>query len=139
MSESVYGLPLPIPQPDSEFYWKKLKEHEVWLRKCDDCTATYFYPRDICPKCFSRQTSWIKSSGQGTLHSFVIAHRPPAPCFADRVPYVAALVSLEGDARVPTNLVDVAPDPEQVRIGMKVTAVFDDVTPDVTLLKFRPL
>jgi hypothetical protein len=29
-------------------------------------------------------------------------------------------------------------DPEQLRIGLSVEMVFDDVTPEVTLPKFRP-
>jgi hypothetical protein len=28
--------------------------------------------------------------------------------------------------------------PEQVRIGLAVTAVFEDVAPEITLLKFQP-
>jgi hypothetical protein len=30
-------------------------------------------------------------------------------------------------------------DPEQLRVGLPVVVVFDDVTPEVTLPKFRPL
>ena len=30
-------------------------------------------------------------------------------------------------------------DSEQLRVGLQVEVVFDDVTPEVTLPKFRPL
>jgi hypothetical protein len=33
----------------------------------------------------------------------------------------------------------VTSDVDSVRIGQKVTAVFDDVTPEVTLVKFKPV
>lgn len=139
MTKADYRLPLPTPQPESDFYWERARAHELWLMHCNDCDATYFYPRPICPQCFSRNTGWVRSSGRGTLYAFSIAHRPPRPAFQDRLPYVAALVELEGGARIPTNLVDVEPDPSQIKIGMLVEVVFDDVTSDVTLPKFRPV
>jgi hypothetical protein len=138
MSDNAPQMPLPIPQPESQRYWEGLRNREIWLRHCETCSATYFYPRDICPECFSRHTSWLRSAGRGLLHAFVIVHRPPAPAFGGRVPYVAGLVQLEGSARIPTNLIDVPPDPEHVRIGMALEPVFEDYGPDITLLKFRP-
>ena len=128
----------PLPQPESDFYWEKCKAHELWLRHCRACDNTYFYPRDICPECFSRDTDWVQSSGRGTLYAFAIVHRGPVPAFRDRVPYIAALVELEGGARMPTNLVDVEPDPANVKIGMTVQVTFDDLNGDISLPKFRP-
>jgi uncharacterized OB-fold protein len=55
------------------------------------------------------------------------------------VPYVTALVELEDGVRIPTNLVEVEPDPTQITIGMAVEVVFDDVTAEITLPKFRLL
>lgn len=138
MTAPSYNLPLPSPQPEWDFYWEKAKAHELWLMHCDDCDSTYFYPRPICPSCFSRKTRWVQSSGRGTLYAFAIVHRGPMPAFNDVVPYVTAYVELEGGARLPTNLVEVAPDPEKIKIGMAVEVVFDDVTAEVTLPKFRP-
>ncbi|HLF80026.1 MAG TPA: Zn-ribbon domain-containing OB-fold protein [Dehalococcoidia bacterium] len=130
--------PLPTPQPESDFYFQKAKQHELWLMRCKDCNQAYFYPRAICPNCFSRNTEWFQSSGKGTLYAFAIVQRAPTPAFADMVPYVTAFVELEGGVRIPTNLVDVEPDPAKVKIGMAVEVVFDDVTSEITLPKFRP-
>ncbi len=47
-----------------------------------------------------------------------------------------AIVELAEGVRLMTNVVGCAPD--QVRIGMPVVVEFDDVTPEVTLAKFRP-
>ncbi len=139
MTQANYRLPLPVPQPESDHYWERAKAHELWLMHCDDCGSTYFYPRAICPACFSRNTRWMQSSGQGTVYAFSIAERAPRPAFQDQVPFVAAIVALEGGARIPTNLVDVRPDPAHIKIGMAVEVVFDDVTPEITLPKFRPV
>ena len=76
---------------------------------------------------FSRNTRWVQSSGRGTLYAFSIVYRAPTPAFQGAVPYVAALVELEGGVRVPTNLVAIDPDPAIIRIGMAVEVVFDGI------------
>jgi hypothetical protein len=138
MTQEAPRITPPIPQPESDFYWERCKEQELWLRHCKACDATYFYPRDICPACFSRDTDWTKSSGKGVLHSFAIVHRGPTPAFRDKVPYVVAIVELEGGARMPTNLVDVEPDPSVIKCDMPVEVVFEQLDGNITLPKFRP-
>ncbi|MEE8363063.1 MAG: Zn-ribbon domain-containing OB-fold protein [Dehalococcoidia bacterium] len=132
----AYNKPLPIPQPESDRYWEGAKNHELWLRKCNDCNQAYFYPRNICPGCFSDNVEWIQASGRGTVHTFAIVHRSPHPGF--EAPYVTALIDLEEGPRMPTNLVNVEPDPEKIQIGMAVKVTFDDVTDEITLPKFEP-
>ena len=138
MTNAAPERPLPTPQPETDFYWQKAKQHELWLMRCKDCSQSYFYPRAICPNCFSRNTEWFQSSGKGTLHAFCIVHRAPTPAFGGMVPYIPAFIELEGGARMPTNLVDVEPDTEHVKIGMAVEVVFEDVNDRISLPKFRP-
>jgi uncharacterized OB-fold protein len=138
MTNQAPARPLPTPQPEWDFYWEKAKARELWLMRCKDCNQTYFYPRPICPHCFSRNTEWFQSSGRGTLYSFAIVHRAPTPAFADMVPYVTAFIELEGGVRVPSNLVEVEPDPSKIKIGMPVEVVFEDASDRITLPKFRP-
>lgn len=139
MIMSEHPKPIPVPQPESEFYWNKAKVGELWLRHCMACEETYFYPRDICPACFSRETVWIRSAGKGVLHTFSIVHRAPHPAFKGDVPYVVALVEVEGGARIPTNLIGVEATPEIIKIGMPVEVVFDQLTEDIFLPKFQPV
>jgi uncharacterized OB-fold protein len=139
MTSQPYNKPLPVPQPEWDFYWEKAKAHELWIMRCDDCNKSYFYPRALCPMCFGRNTRWVQSSGKGTLLGFAIAHRAPTPAFADMVPFVTCIVELEDGARFPSNLVvDGEPDPAKIKVGMAVEAIFDDVTDTITLPKFRP-
>jgi len=63
---------------------------------------------------------------------------PAIPAFRDRTPYVTAIVELEGGARMPTNLVDVEPDPAVIKVGMAVEVVFEDLDATISLPKFRP-
>jgi uncharacterized OB-fold protein len=138
MTEQAYSKPIPVPQGESDYYWEKAKAHELWLRKCDVCNQAYFYPRDICPLCFSRNTSWIQASGKGTLHTFAIVHRAPTPAFRDDAPFVVAMVDLEEGPRMPTNLIGVEPDPAVIKVGMAVEVVFEDITDEISLPKFKP-
>jgi uncharacterized OB-fold protein len=138
MTNQAPARPLPTPQPEWDYYWEKAKAHELWLMRCKDCSKTYFYPRAMCPHCFSRNTEWFQSSGKGTLYAFAIVHRAPTPAFADMVPYVTAFVELEGGVRMPTNLVEVEPDPAKIKIGMPVEVTFDDASDRISLPKFKP-
>jgi uncharacterized OB-fold protein len=47
-----------------------------------------------------------------------------------------AWIELDEGVKMMSNVIDCPP--EQVKIGMPVEAVFDDVTPAATLVKFRP-
>jgi hypothetical protein len=63
-------------------------------------------------------------------------HQVYHPGFASEVPYAVVVIELEEGARLVSNLVDCHPG--EIRAGMPVEVVFDDVTPEVTLPKFRP-
>ena len=109
----------------------------MWLRHCKSCDSSYFYPRDICPGCFSRETDWIKSSGKGIIHTFSIVHRGPTPPFRDKAPYVPVIVELEEGPRMPSNLVIEDPQPEKIKIGMAVEVIFEVLDDKITLPKFK--
>ena len=79
----------------------------------------------------------MRASGRGTVYSFTVTNQNQAPGFRDEVPYVLAIVELAEGPRIMTNIVGCAP--ADVRIGAAVEVVFDDVTPEVTLAKFRPV
>ena len=135
---SGYNKPVPVPQGESDYYWEKAKAHELWLRQCDDCGNAYFYPRDISPCCFSKNTSWMQASGKATLFTFAIVHRPPHPGFREIAPYVTAIVELEEGPKFPTNIVIDDPTPENLQIDMALEVTFDDITDTIALPKFKP-
>jgi len=132
----AYRKPLPRIDEETRGYWEALQRRELYFQRCRDCSTKRFYPRAVCPVCLSSATEWVRSSGRGTVYSFTVTHQNQAPGFREEVPYVLAYVELEEGPRLMTNVVGCAPD--AVRIGMPVEVVFDDVTPEVTLAKFRP-
>ena len=128
--------PMPQPSPETQRYWEGCKRHELWLPYCRRCDQHFFYPRPFCPRCFGWDIEWRQASGRGTLYTFAIQHRPFSPGFEP--PYITAIVQLEEGPRMMTSLVDVEPDPEQIRCDMPLEVVFEDVSDEISLPKFRP-
>jgi uncharacterized OB-fold protein len=133
-----YAGPLPTPDPVTRPFWQSLKDHAIQLQRCGACARFVYYPRPLCPACASDDLTWTPVSGRGVVHAFTIPHRHPNPAFGASAPYVVALIELEEGARLLSTLVDVAPTPEAVRVGLPVEIVYDDVTPEITLPRFRP-
>ncbi|MFZ0887620.1 MAG: Zn-ribbon domain-containing OB-fold protein [Candidatus Binataceae bacterium] len=128
--------PLPHLDEENRPWWEALKRHELYLQKCRDCGAMRYYPRAQCPDCLSPRIEWVKSSGRATVYTFTVTYQNQAPGFRESIPYIMAYVELEEGLKVLTNIIDCRP--EQVKIGMPVEVVYEDITDEVTLAKFRP-
>ena len=133
-----YKLPLPIPDPVTKPFWDSLKAHAIQLQRCGACDRFIHYPRPVCPSCLSDDLTWAPVSGRGIVHAFTIPHRHPNREFMANGPYVVALIELDEGARILSNLIDVEPTPEAVKVGMPVEIVYDDVTDQITLHRFKP-
>lgn len=139
MSDQKYAKPLPTPSPETQFFWDKCRAHELWVPYCRACQRFYWFPRDFCPVCGSRDVEWRQASGRGTIYTYAIHYRAFHPGWNDDVPYVTALIDLEEGVRIFTQLVGIAPDPKVIRCEMPVEVLWDDVTPEVTLPKWKPV
>jgi hypothetical protein len=128
--------PRPLPTPVSRPFWDGLREGRIRLQQCDDCGAWVFYPRSHCNHCLSDRLGWHEVSGAGTLYTYTVTRQATAPFFADEVPQRLAVVELAEGVRLTSTLVDVAD--HDIRVGMKLAPVFDRVSDQVTLLRFRP-
>ena len=80
--------------------------------------------RDNCSSCGARdQMSAVRLSTKGNLYSYSIVHRSFPGI---EVPYISAIVDLEGGGTVKGNLINIEPDPEKLEFDMSVEVVFDD-------------
>jgi len=131
--------PLPKPTPETQPFWDGTRDGKLMIQRCTTCNRHYFYPRPFCPfpDCSSQDVAWVQASGKGTLHTYLINHRP-APGFEADAPYVIAVVQLEEGPRMMTNLVDVEPDASKLPIDLPLEVIFDTVNDEITLPKFRP-
>jgi uncharacterized OB-fold protein len=84
--------------------------------ECVACGARYFDRRNACASCESDEFRQVSVPTEGEVRAFTIVTyaAPGVP-----VPFVASVVDCGGTS-VRTNLVNVEPDPEHVRLGMKV-------------------
>jgi uncharacterized OB-fold protein len=136
MPEVEYRKPLPVPSELSRPFWEACRRHELLVQRCLSCGTVRFPPAILCPECLSEEAEWKKSSGKGKVFSFVVFHRLYHPGFEGELPYTVALIELEEGARLISNVVGCPP--VEVACDMPVEVVFEDVTPEVTLPKFRP-
>ncbi len=129
-------LPNPLHREASRPFWEAAKRHELLMPRCRLCDRLFFYPREVCPICLRSEIDWQPVSGRGRLHSYTVIHQPANPAFREDAPYVYALVQLDEGPRMISNLVECPL--HAVQIDMPLIAIYDDVTPEVTLVKFRP-
>ncbi len=128
--------PLPQITPEMAPFWEAARRHELVVQRCRGCGGLRFPARDLCSRCLSREADWVPVSGRGSIFSFVVMHQVYHPGFADQVPYAVVVVQLEEGARILSNLLDCPV--QDVRVDMPVEVVFEELTPEVTLPKFRP-
>ena len=92
--------------------------------KCSKCNAMFLGERKVCSSCFSRGSlEAVKLNNTGKLYSYSIVFRSFPGI---DVPYISAIVDLEGGGTIKGNLIDVEPDPEKIKFDMPVEVIFDD-------------
>jgi uncharacterized OB-fold protein len=132
--------PKPLPRPERKDltapFWEATKRGELVCQRCRQCGNWIFYPREQCPVCFSRELEWAPVSGRGRVHSFTVVHQPANAAFEPDAPYVYAVIQLDEGVRMVSNVVGCAP--ADVTVDMPVTAVFEEASPEWTLVKFKP-
>jgi uncharacterized OB-fold protein len=127
-------LPLPQPSIETEPFWASVQERKLVMPRCDACGAVAFPPTVACMKCSGTAFTWSEMSGNGTVYSFVVYHRVYHPAFADKVPYVVAVIDLDEGPRIISNIVDV-PIPE-VTCDMPVRVVYAEQRDGYLIPKF---
>ncbi len=130
-----YSKPLPVLEGLTAEFYGWCRKGELRFQKCGECGSWRHMPREMCPECGSTEWAWQKSSGTGKVFTWTVAARPLHPAFADAAPYAPVVVEMEEGVRVLSELVDCAP--ADLAIDMPVEVVFDEVTPEITLPKFR--
>jgi uncharacterized OB-fold protein len=128
----VYNSKISVPyswwagDTASRFFISLRDEQKIIAPRCGTCKKVFMPPRKTCPECFTENTEWIDVSSEGTVVSFSVARRPLEAIPADKkVPVIWGLIKLDGaDTSLLHYLGDVKP--EEVRIGMRVKAVFAD-------------
>ena len=101
-------------------FWQSIDRRAMELPYCKPCGRFHFYPRPVCPECWSDDLDRRPVSGRGTVwsHTVVRFAHGAHEGWKTRVPYVVALIELEEGVRMMGNVVDCRV--EAVRSGMSV-------------------
>ena len=116
-------------------------EPHLVANECQQCKALYFDRRNACARCSSLFFESRDLATTGVVRSFSIIHQaaPNVP-----VPYVSSVVDLDGGGSVKANILNIDPDPDRVKLGMKVrlttfVAGTDDDGTEAIAFAFEPV
>jgi len=92
--------------------------------RCPTCNRVYVPARSVCKDCFAQLNEWVEVSDKGTLLTYTVCHQP------NRVqpmepPLVYGIIQLDGADNGFVHMLGEV-DPEQLRVGMRVQAVFKE-------------
>ena len=128
--------PLPSPLAFERPYWDHARAHRLALQRCARCATFRFPASPVCAECDCGEYTWTPTGGTGKLLSWVVFHRCYFPSFERDMPYNVALVQLDEGPVLCSNIVGT--DNASLRIGMRLAVVFEDVSPEFSIPKFRP-
>ena len=123
-------LPAPLVNPENQPFFDATAKGTLLIGSCHACGALHYYPRALCPHCFSDRTEWIAAKGTGTIYSYSTLHRGVP------VPYTIAYVALDEGITMMTNLVDFSPG--SLRIGQSVRILFRESEGGIKVPVFTP-
>lgn len=92
---SQLSVPGPTAIDLTEPFWEAASKGKLLVQRCNDCQKAIFYPREICPHCWSSELEWQEAKGDGRLKSFSRVYKPGHPGWAPAAPYYVGLVELD--------------------------------------------
>lgn len=119
----------PRVNPETQEFWDATAEGKLLIKKCNTCNENHFYPRTLCPFCFSDDTEYLECSGRGIIYSYSVTRRGE--------PYAIAYVTLEEGPTLMSNLIDC--DFDAVFIGQQVKVNFVDTGEGIAVPFFSPV
>ncbi|OGO30804.1 MAG: hypothetical protein A2Z29_03915 [Chloroflexi bacterium RBG_16_56_11] len=131
-----YDKQLPLITASNRPFWAAAKRHELVVYKCLNCGSAYLQDSD-CTTCGGPRMAWVRASGRGRVFTFCVFHQAFHPAWKGDIPYNVAYVKLDEGPLLVSNIVGC--ERGDISIGMPVEVVFEDITAEVTLPKFRPV
>ena len=92
--------PTPVTNPETAQFWEAAKAGKFMIKRCTACGEPHYFPRSICPFCFSDKTVWEEASGEGTIYTFSLMRKSASG------PYAIGYVTLKEGPSLQTNFVD---------------------------------
>jgi uncharacterized OB-fold protein len=129
-----YQKPTPEINDENRAFWEGCRQGELRVQKCSNC-GHIRHLSPACPQCLKAEHEWVAASGRGTVYSWIVVHQRYNRAFEEDLPYNVTIVELDEGPRMVTSLVDV--ENQDIKAGTLVEVVFDRVTEEITLPKFK--
>ena len=123
-----------------KFYDELEENRKLMGIQCPTCRTVYFPPRQTCGPCFENMEEWVEVGPEGVVTNFTVVRYAEPAYQPVPVPYVQALIKLDGaDTPFVHLLGEAAPD--EITAGMRVKAVFaEEKTGNILNIKyFKPV
>jgi uncharacterized OB-fold protein len=137
MRAGAHQYPQPREDLDNRELLRGWREGRLMLQRCRGCDRTIFYPRPLCPRCWSTELAWEQASGRGKAVSFSLVHRPNDPAFYAEVPIILAEIMLEEKVTMIGRVI--APAPALLRCGIELDLLRPEEAVRYALPTFRIL
>ena len=130
-------MPLPAVTEDTRPFWEACRRRELLVQRCTRCASFRHPPAPLCWRCRSFAHEWVAVSGRGRVFTHAVVHRAPLPALEAAVPFTVVVVALDDapGVRIVSNLVDAGPG--ELRVDLPVEVVFEEMSPEVTVPRFR--
>ena len=129
----------PFADDSTQPFWDAALEGRLVAPRCTACGTVVLPPQPRCFNCRGTSFAYEEFPGTGTIYSYTVVRHPLTPQLNEVVPYVSAVIELDGTqgagARMIANVIDV--DPETVRVGDRVVVAFDRVSDTLAVPRFR--
>jgi len=109
------------------FYQELRDSATIYGDICPKCGYCLVPPRILCPRCRVRMGDWIKLGPKGTVLCYSVVEQSfwdPHEAKMRPVPYTHAYLQLDGPLGGAFSHILEEIDPEKLKIGMRVEAVF---------------
>jgi uncharacterized OB-fold protein len=139
MTSANAGKPLPQITDLTRPFWTAAKSGKLVLQKCGKCATFNFFPKPWCIECGSRDLNWTDAKPFGTVYSFTISRSVAMnfPGWEAELPVLMCLIDLDDGVRLYGQVKGCKP--EDMKIGMRVEAFFEDISDEAGIPKFRPV
>ena len=135
MTDSVY--PQPTLTATNAPLIEGWRRGELMMQHCVQCHAVIFFPRHICPGCWSTDLEWKRSSGHGRIVSYSHVYSQVAAPFAAEAPTILAEITLDDGGAMLARII--SSEPATIASGMAVELLPMPEAARFPLPTFRPV
>ncbi|MGD0277446.1 MAG: Zn-ribbon domain-containing OB-fold protein [Syntrophales bacterium] len=116
-----------VGRTGSKFIIAMRDKKKIMGLKCKKCNMVFIPPREYCIHCLSKiDENWVDLGNEGELVNYTIV-RYQDKHLPKKAPYILGQIKLQG-ADTPLTHIVTGIDPSEVKVGMKVKAVFAEKT-----------